>query len=121
MMKRIQLISQIPEVLSSHTVYILRTQGCKTVDVYYTNNNIDTLWQVINRFEKAKYLSLLMESYEELISSNDLIPLEVDYSLGDCPVCGASSDEQCSIPDPHRDGFGMELGSWVHRKRIEEA
>lgn len=51
---------------------------------------------------------------------NDLIPLEIDYSLGECSICGASSDQQCSIPDPDREGFAIELGAWVHRKRIEE-
>lgn len=55
-----------------------------------------------------------------VIAKNDLIPLEIDYSLGECSICGASLNQQCSIPDPDRDGFGIELGSWVHRKRIEE-
>lgn len=54
-----------------------------------------------------------------MIIENDLAPLETDYSLDECPVCGASPDQQCSIPDPNRDGFGIELGSWVHRKRMK--
>lgn len=55
-----------------------------------------------------------------VIAKNDLIPLDTDWVVGECPICGASPDQQCSIPDPGRNGFGIELGSWVHRKRLEE-
>ena len=51
---------------------------------------------------------------------NDLVSLPIDYSIVECPVCGATEDQQCSIPDPDREGFGIDLSSLVHRKRLEE-
>lgn len=50
-------------------------------------------------------------------TDNDLIPLEIDWVLGKCPVCGAESDQQCSIDDPDREGFAIELSGWIHRER----
>lgn len=61
-----------------------------------------------------------MDEQKAMIADNDLIPLEIDEVLGECPVCGASPDQQCSIPDPDREGLGIELSTWVHRQRTEE-
>ena len=35
-----------------------------------------------------------------------------------CPICGAEPGQQCSEPDPDREGFGVELGGRVHVERL---
>ena len=36
----------------------------------------------------------------------------------DCPVCGATVGQQCSIPDDNNPGMSIEMGAYVHIERL---
>jgi len=51
------------------------------------------------------------------MEDNKLIPITDTTDLKKCPICGARKDQMCSIPDPDREGFGIELTNAIHRER----
>lgn len=48
--------------------------------------------------------------------ADDYLDGEEDWN---CPVCGAEPGQQCSVPDPEREGFGIELGAYIHAERAD--
>lgn len=36
----------------------------------------------------------------------------------ECPMCGSEPGQCCSYEDPDREGFGIEVSSFVHSLRI---
>jgi len=55
-------------------------------------------------------------NYDEFIELDDIY----DLSLNDCPICGSDKNQMCSISDPKREGFGIELTNFVHKERVGE-
>jgi hypothetical protein len=53
-----------------------------------------------------------------IINNSEFELLDGTYELLDCPICGANKDQMCSIPDPDREGFGIELANYVHKERV---
>jgi hypothetical protein len=78
----------------------------------FKENNWLYFWTVlVPRFgDMAFFLGKIMEN-------NELIQLTDRMELKKCPVCGARKDQMCSIPDPDRKGFGIELTNYIHRER----
>lgn len=54
----------------------------------------------------------------DFVLADDYLPMDNSEDW-DCPVCGAEPGQQCSVPDPEREGFAIELGPYIHRERAE--